>query len=62
MKAPYYRLTARCPNDRCAVGEFQAERKRINYVSTSGRLETKTVLACPECRCWGAITRTEEVT
>jgi len=62
MRPPYYRLTNRCRNDRCEVEEFVTERKRVQYVSTSGRLENTTRQVCPRCKTWGYVITVEEVT
>jgi hypothetical protein len=62
MRPPYYRLTSRCRNDTCDVDTFITERKKVQYISTAGKLENTTRQVCPECKTWGHITKIEEVT
>lgn len=61
MRPPYFRLTSRCRNESCSVDQFTTERKRVQYVSTTGRLETTVNQVCPTCRCWGTVIKIEEV-
>lgn len=61
MRPPYYILTSRCRNQNCPVDEFATQRKTVQYVSTSGRLETTVNQVCPTCRCWGTVIKIEAV-
>jgi hypothetical protein len=61
MKPPYFELTSRCQNDRCATDRFYTRRKRVQYVSTSGELKSTTNQVCPTCRCWGQVEAIREV-
>lgn len=42
MKPPYFEIISRCDNGRCTVDRFPTIRKRVQYVSTSGKLENTT--------------------
>lgn len=62
MKPPYFEIISRCDNGRCAVDRFTTIRKRVQYVSPSGKLEITTRQVCPACRRWGHVEYIREVT
>jgi len=56
-------LTATCRNQLCDnyQHEFTKREKKATYQDGNDRTQRRTDLACPLCRCWGKITKIEEV-
>lgn len=61
MKAPYYRVTAVCRNERCGTVLFERDRKKVDRVSTGGQAYRTRSLVCPECGQWADVVKIEEI-
>lgn len=61
MKPPYFSIAVNCDNDKCPIGRFIVDRKRIDYIACDGRTQTKTRFVCPTCRCWGTAASYKEI-
>jgi len=61
MRKPYYRVTARCENERCPETVFVVDRKKIIKTATSGMQYRIDRVVCPSCRQWQPITDIQEI-
>jgi hypothetical protein len=63
MKPPYFNVTAICRQPRCSNvdKEFTRQHRSATYKGSDDQEHPKTDIACPYCRNWGRIIKTEEV-
>ena len=61
MKLPYFKVTAVCRNEDCAMTNWSVDRKHRPKTDT-GRPGYFNALVCPTCKMWGDVTQIQEVT
>ena len=61
MRKPYYTIKAVCINERCDMGTFYKERKKIVRIGTDGRPYQTANVVCPRCGTWANIIHIERV-
>ena len=61
MAKQKYLVEAVCKNSNCPTTEFKRLKDKAQYMGTDGIMHFVEKLVCPNCRCWGTVTRIDPV-